>query len=110
VPERQVSERQVPERQVPERQVPDPGPPTVVVPGGPGQAGSASPSQSPLGGFDAAPDAFATPIADLLAGLLSRTDTEQADPSQPGRGGEPSGGLAFGTGSDPFAGPGRPAI
>jgi diguanylate cyclase (GGDEF)-like protein/PAS domain S-box-containing protein len=108
--ETQVPERQVSERQVPERQVPDPGPPTVVVPGGPGQAGSASPSQSPLGGFDAAPDAFATPIADLLAGLLSRTDTEQADPSQPGGGGEPSGGLAFGTGSDPFAGPGRPAI
>jgi len=96
----------VPERPVPERPVPDPGPPTVVVPGGPGQAGSASPSQGPLGGFDAAPDAFATPIADLLAGLLSRSDTDEPDPSR----GEPSGGLAFGAGSDPFAGPGRASI
>jgi hypothetical protein len=82
----------------------------LVVPGGPGQAGSASPSQGPLGGFDASPDAFATPIADLLAGLLSRSDTDQADPSQPGGRGEPGGGPAFGPGSDPFAGPARPTI
>jgi len=92
--------------------------------GGPGQVGSAAPSPGPLGGFDAAPDAFATPIADLLASLLSRRDADQPEPeanqpSQPERASrhasrsDLSGALAFGMGAapvgDPRADQSRPA-
>jgi hypothetical protein len=36
-----------------------------------------------LDGFEATPDRFSTPIADLLASLLTSRDPEQRDGSEP---------------------------
>jgi EAL domain-containing protein (putative c-di-GMP-specific phosphodiesterase class I) len=52
------------------------------IPEGSGRFGSASASPGPLGGFHAAPDVFAAPIADLLAGALSARDTDEHGPTE----------------------------
>jgi diguanylate cyclase (GGDEF)-like protein/PAS domain S-box-containing protein len=55
--------------------------PAGETPEGSAQLGSASASPGPLGGFHAAPDAFAAPIADLLTTALSARDIDQHGPT-----------------------------
>jgi diguanylate cyclase (GGDEF)-like protein/PAS domain S-box-containing protein len=82
-------------------------PPDVARPAG--GIGSAPASPGPLGGFDATPDAFATPIADLLASLLSQRDSDEKGAPEPGARPDSGGGPGFGTGAGPRGGsrPGR---
>jgi len=72
-----------------------------------GSMGSAPASPGPLGGFDATPDAFATPIADLLASLLSHRDSDEPGAAEPGARPDSAGGPGFGTGAGPGRGPGE---
>jgi diguanylate cyclase (GGDEF)-like protein/PAS domain S-box-containing protein len=74
-----------------------------------GGMGSAPASPGPLGGFDATPDAFSTPIADLLASLLSQRDSDEPGAPEPVARPDSAGGPGFGTGAGPRGGgaPGR---
>jgi hypothetical protein len=62
-------------------------------PAGSGHVGSAPASPGPLGGFGGTPDEFATPIADLLASLLTSRDPDPC--------GGPDGGGATDAGDPP---------
>jgi diguanylate cyclase (GGDEF)-like protein/PAS domain S-box-containing protein len=76
---------------------------------GAGPVGSAPASPGPLGGFDTTPDAFATPIADLLASLLARVEADESERPEPSANTDPADGLGFGMGADPLGRPsGRP--
>jgi hypothetical protein len=76
---------------------------------GSGPVGSAPASPGPLGGFDTTPDAFATPIADLLASLLARVEADESERPELSAPTDPADGLGFGMGADPLGRPpGRP--